>query len=166
MTKRADGYAGVVERAVDRAAASAVDAVRHVQERMGVRPAGYETVALPVQLEEYVGWRSDPAAWGERITQWAEAEDRTAGYAIAVREATRLERALLAKGNWDGTAEDAPRATAAGLRAVQVGRAAKSLARAQRAAAKVATAAEQPKALVTPDLPAPAVLDLLAGLEG
>lgn len=160
------GFGAAAERVVDRAAAAAVESARRVQARLGPRPAGFEEVPAAVQLAEYLTWRSDPAAWSERIALWAGGDDRGAGYAIAVREATRLERALLRRGNWDGTAEDAPRATAAGMRAVQVAQAARAVARSQRAAAAVAVAAGRPKALVTPDLPVTSVLDLLAGMEG
>lgn len=159
-------FVATVERAVDRAAAAAVESARRMQARMGARPAGFDETPVAEQLEDYLAWRSDPAAWGERIAQWAAGGDQSAGYAIAVREATRLERALLRRGNWDGTAADAPRATAAGMRAVQVAKAAKALARTRKAAVRVTVDDEKPKAIVTPDVSVVSVLDLLAGIEG
>lgn len=159
------GFAAQVSEIVRNASAQVVDAVAVVQEMLGPVPAGFDAVPLHEQLADYLLWRSDPAAWEARIAEWGTESDRAAGYAIAVREADRLERALLRRGQWDGTDEDVFRAVRAGIQAVQMRRAAQAITRMARTMRRTSALDQKPKAIVIPDEPIPSVLDLISGGE-
>lgn len=160
------GFIPSIERASHRVAAEVIDTVRAIQAAIGPRPAGYERISRQEQLADYVTWRSDPMVWQQRIDGWSTPEDKSSGYAIALRVATELESALLRAGEWDGTPDDVRRATEFGVRSVQLRRALVALRRARKPTREIEKLEGKQPVVVTPDLAPPSVLGLIVNEGG
>ena len=89
-----------LERTVKGAAKDFVRQFRAEQEAIGDRPFGWVKGTTLDQLEFYLSQRDDVLAWQQRVDEWAQSIGLDAAENLAMREITRLEGLLEARGGY------------------------------------------------------------------
>lgn len=158
----------MLERIVDRATATVINAFQDTLTTMGDRPAGFEQADPLDLLDHFIETCRTPGAWEQVIAADAQVVGPAAAHVRVVKAATDLTRMLARRGGWDGQDVDPvafQRAIDAGVESVESAQVMRRLGKAQRALAEVEKLEAKPAAVLFEVKPAREMAAMLVPRE-